>query len=327
MLCRIFSYPSTTANMNLNPLTTLRRTPLLLVTVLMTLFPQAGRSITGYVNVSLQSGRYHALANPLWHATNELSAVVSLPGTATGSRFLLWSGTAFQQPFPEWMTDHWSFSQPFPVGTGAVFYATADCTITLEGEVMTGWLTNCYPAGYALRSSQVPQAGTLDDLGLTGALSPGDGVLLWNVTTQRWSAFQFCGAANGWIPAVPSIAVAESFFIVSANGGEWVWHFSVEAASEASRIPALDVTLLPDDPAERANMLEAIRPATQSLNTAEGQHNPPQRIDGSEPLGYVIFANRFGPLDAPVTRANGVPCEGAHFVAALQFSPDGTVWA
>lgn len=102
---------------------------------------------------------------------------------------------------------------------------TANLTCTFVGEVPQGDLSNPLPQGFSIKASQVPQAGPVNTLGLTGV--NGDTIYEWNATTQSYVAAQFDDIDNTWLPAVPNIDVGEAFFLRKAAAGTWNRTFSV----------------------------------------------------------------------------------------------------
>jgi len=102
---------------------------------------------------------------------------------------------------------------------------TSPVTITFVGEVPQGTLNTTLVAGLQIVSSQVPQAGTAKDLGLTGAA--GDQIYQWNVTSQKYTSSTFDDLANDWIPALTSLDVGDAFFLKKVAAGTWTRTFNV----------------------------------------------------------------------------------------------------
>lgn len=90
---------------------------------------------------------------------------------------------------------------------------------------MQGDLSNPIPAGFAIKSSMVPQAGLVStDLGLAG-LADFDTLYQWDVGTQGYVSSTY--AFGAWSPAEPTIAVGEAFFLQSSAAHSWDRTFSV----------------------------------------------------------------------------------------------------
>jgi hypothetical protein len=90
------------------------------------------------------------------------------------------------------------------------------------GDVMQGSLTNPVPAGYSIRGSQVPQTGTVTQLGLT-QLSDFDNLYKWNGNGYVIYTYVF----GSWDPSEPVLNIGESVFISAASSVQWTRSFSV----------------------------------------------------------------------------------------------------
>lgn len=303
----------------------------------------------GYVTVPTTANKYQAYANPLGavsnvfgvSAPNLLSRVLNLPETASPSRLLLWTGTNYDTNSPSWtFPAGWSPDEMFPPGQGGMLRLPLSTSITVGGEILTGILTNAFPPGYALRSSIVPQSGTVDLLGLSATLQPGDGVLRWDVSAQRWNAFLYRGDLGNWNPSVPSLNVAESCFIVSSNGGLWIRSFSAIESTILGSSEGLPTERRGTSPnsghkvnpsaknsiATEKKSESALRHATPEIWSAAGSKVANVKSSATGGSGYVIFANCFGPLRAPISDAFGRPLGGTGYQAAIQCSSDGIHW-
>jgi len=178
----------------------------------------------GYVNVTVQgsgSGKFTMIANPLDSGSNTLANVI--PTAPDGTTFYAWTGSGFTvatYAFGSWDTPNLSLAP----GQGGFINTGAPFTNTFVGNVMTGNLSNPFSAGYSLVSSQVPQADTVDNLGLTPALSDGDTVYKWNFANQAYDIYTW--AFGSWSPSVPSLAIGESTFLNTAAAGNWVRTFN-----------------------------------------------------------------------------------------------------
>jgi hypothetical protein len=161
------------------------------------------------------------IANPLNSADNN-SLVSMLPTPPENTTIYLFRSGGFQiigYSLGEWESDT-------SIAPGEGFFVELDPTtasnptvLTFVGEVPQGTLNNTVPAGFSIRSSQVPQAGLLQtDLELT----PGedDTVYQFNVGTQSYVINGF--SLGEWDPAELTVGVGESFWYENRNT-EFTW--------------------------------------------------------------------------------------------------------
>ena len=92
-------------------------------------------------------------------------------------------------------------------------------TITFIGEVPQGALSNPLPMGLSIRSSQVPQAGTAEELGLVGG--SGDSIFQWNTANQNYDVSTFDDLDNAWLPPLGTLEVGDAFFLSKQSAGSW----------------------------------------------------------------------------------------------------------
>lgn len=190
-------------------------------------------NVVGYVNtVIVGDAKYTAVANPLDAEANTLGALLgSLPN---GSQVLKYNPA---------LSDYESYGK-VAFGTGwtgggeAVSLApgegvliltpagSANVTNTFVGEVMQGSaLTVNLPAGYKMIGNMVPDSGLVSDLGLVPP--NGSQLLKWDIGLQDFVGFGKVAFGSGWTPSVPSIGVAEAFFVNAAEAYDWVRDFNV----------------------------------------------------------------------------------------------------
>jgi len=103
-------------------------------------------------------------------------------------------------------------------------------TVTFVGEVpqsqnSTTPLSHAIPAGLSIQSSEVPQSGTADTLGLVGKAD--DTIYQFDPTAQNYKIYTFDGDLNAWAPALAPLKVGEAFFYKSTTGGTWSRQFQV----------------------------------------------------------------------------------------------------
>lgn len=182
-------------------------------------------NVVGYVNVPVEGGgtlgKYTMIANPLNTTNNTIGAL--LPNVPFTAQLYKYTGAGFDIAtfLGVWDNPNYTLNP----GEGAIMLSTEPFTNTFVGEVMQGNLTNNFPAGFSIRASMVPQAGTLTALGFDGsALGIGDNVYQWNATAQSYDIFTYLGI---WTPSEPTLKVGESIWFNTAAPGKWVRSFTV----------------------------------------------------------------------------------------------------
>lgn len=96
---------------------------------------------------------------------------------------------------------------------------------TFVGEVPQGDLKNPLPKGLSIRSSQVPQAGTAEELGFAGGA--GDSIFQWDAATQRYRTSTFDDLDNAWLPPLSRLEIGDAFFLSKQQAGSWDRKFSI----------------------------------------------------------------------------------------------------
>lgn len=186
-------------------------------------------NIVGYVNKVFTGGtpaKFTPVGNPLKATNNTINALINGPQVPFGANFFQWNGSGYNTA--TFLGDQWDNNYTLNPGDGGFVLTDATFTNTFVGEVVLS-STNSFSTGYSFKTSVVPQAGDLDTLGLGPALGFGDNVLLWNFGSQSFVTYTFLGGGpGGWDPILPVVAVAESFFINSTAGGNWIRHFTVQ---------------------------------------------------------------------------------------------------
>jgi hypothetical protein len=190
----------------------------------------------GYVNVTLVGGgKYTAVANPLNTTNNTLLGLLSaLPNTSQvlkydpsisdyhtygklGANFTGGGNTVTLDP-----------------GEGCLILtplASSDITITFVGDVLQATtdptkMTNAMSTGYQLVANVIPDSGPVNTLEMTNVPS-GSQILKWDTSIQDFRTFGKLGTGPTWTPSVPSINVAESFFVNATGPFNWVRTFVV----------------------------------------------------------------------------------------------------
>jgi hypothetical protein len=100
-------------------------------------------------------------------------------------------------------------------------------TVTFVGEVAQGTLVNTPANAFSLRSSKVPQTGTVGALGLVPGL--GDVIFRFDSAIQNYLSYTFDDIDGVWVSGSPvdpangpSVDVAEGFFYQN-NAGTATW--------------------------------------------------------------------------------------------------------
>jgi len=187
----------------------------------------------GYVNTPLIKG-YNLISNPLDNKAangNQIKSLfASLPG---GSQVFRFTGTGFQLAEINPITGEVEGPAATAVvepGDGVFVFipndAPANVTVTFVGEVKTGSLSTPIPAGYSIKSSQVPQAGAATGvLGFPAA--DNDQIFRFNESTQKYETFGFT-TLLGWDPSDPTIEVGEAFFVNNLGAAKnWTRTFNI----------------------------------------------------------------------------------------------------
>lgn len=182
-------------------------------------FAQAVYSVNavGYVNIAAPAG-FSMIANPLDNKTgNNLNNL--LTNVALGTTIYKFDGVSGFSSSVFFGT--WSPDMTLVPGEGAFINLDAATTLTFVGEVMQGNLSNPIPAGFSIRSSQVPQSVELGSIGFPADL--GDTVYFFRGGAYVSAVWFGPPAFNP--PAIP--AVGESFFVNKSTAGSWTRVFSV----------------------------------------------------------------------------------------------------
>jgi len=183
----------------------------------------------GYVNKTIKPGKLALLSNPLIAADNSIAALFK--GAPAGTQVYKYNGADFDIATMDEVD--LVFTPPanakLTVNPGeGVFVrntSTADYQITFVGEVSQGNLSIDLPQGLSIRSSQVPQAGAVDALGLVG--KPNDQLYKFDSDTANYSNFSFDEIDLKWTPSVPTIDVGEAVFLRKVAADKWTRTFSV----------------------------------------------------------------------------------------------------
>lgn len=179
----------------------------------------------GYINLTLPTG-FSLIANQLNSTNNTIGSLLTgLPNFSNFYKFV--PGTGFDIAtlvFGAWDKPGLTLNP----GEGGFVNLGSPGALTFVGEVPQGSLTNAAPAGFSIRSSMVPQSGSIDALGLTPLLSNFDNVYKWNGNGYDIYTLVFGSwSVNGSAGSAPTVAVGEAVFLNLNNPISWVRSFSV----------------------------------------------------------------------------------------------------
>lgn len=179
----------------------------------------------GYINVTAPKG-FSMIANQLDAGAGNNTVGKLFAGVPDGTTLYKYTGTGYViNGYSEVLGDWDDPAMTLVPGEGAWINnpTQAAITITFVGEVKQGALVNSIPAGFAIRSSIVPQSGQLDTvLGFPAA--EGDTVYFYRNGSYQISAYS--DALGEWdTPPVP--AVGESFWTKVSAAKDWNRQFSV----------------------------------------------------------------------------------------------------
>jgi hypothetical protein len=178
------------------------------------LFAQTtSKNIVGYVNKTVPKGKLALIANPLNNGGNKVSDVIKISSDLTLYHFGAngWSASLA-------LGGDWLEGGDVVVAPGGGFFASntgdADVKITFVGEVAVGAEVSI-PAGLSVRSSALPQAGTLEALEY-----PVGDETIYTFGANGYSASLALGGA--WLEGAPTVGVADAFFVVN-DGAAKTW--------------------------------------------------------------------------------------------------------
>ena len=190
----------------------------------------------GYVNVPLVGNGFTLVANQFTASSYAISNVI--PSAPLGATVFVFVGGTYQSTVFDEFTSAWDKpNTQLPLGSGFFINNPQPATtLTMVGEVPQGTLNNSISSGFSIRSSIVPQAGTVGALGLVPGL--GDVVFKFDSATQGYLQATFDEFGGGWVANTsgfvvdnangPSVAVGEAVFYNSiANTATWNRTFNV----------------------------------------------------------------------------------------------------
>lgn len=166
-------------------------------------------NVVGYINVEAPPG-FSIIANQLDNGSgNQLGDI--LPTVPDGTTIYKFTGTAYESSTYDELDEAWSNPALVLAPGEAAFIRNLTANpiaLTFVGEVRQGNLSNPLPAGFSMKSSIVPQAGLVSELGLAGV--DGDTIYLFRDGAYVSSTYDELDEA--WSAPEPNIAVGEGFF-------------------------------------------------------------------------------------------------------------------
>lgn len=188
----------------------------------------------GYVNIPVVTG-FNLIANQFTASSYAISNVIpSAPPASTA--FVFVNNNYQTSDFDEFSLAWSNPNLQLPLGGGMFLKSPSAGTITIVGEVPQGTLNTTIPSGFSIRSSQVPQAGAVEDLGLV----PGntDTIFRFIPNIQNYAQYTVDEFSGDWVantggfpvdPAKgPTVGVGEAFWYNSSAGtATWSRTFTV----------------------------------------------------------------------------------------------------
>jgi hypothetical protein len=181
-------------------------------------------NVIGYATVTLAPG-YSMIANPFDSPNDYVSEMFKdWPNGTVLNKF---DTRFFKLAENEVRNGKWvNSSEQLAPGEGAMFFnPTSDYKAhSFVGEVVQGNLSIPIPGGFSIRSSLIPQHGSLDDLQFP--ISNGDVIHLYDRDQQKYVLYPY---ENGkWTSGVPVISVGESFWVAKTEPGNWTRHLAIK---------------------------------------------------------------------------------------------------
>ena len=181
-------------------------------------------NVLGYVSITLPPG-FSMIACPLEAPTNTVGKVFKdWPDGATLNKFdtQLFRLVENAVKFSQWTNP----SEKLMPGEGAIFFnPTSDYrSVCFTGEVLEKDLSLPIPSGFSMRSSPVPQPGSLVE-DLEFPIANGDVIHLFDRDKQQYVLHPY---ENGkWTAGTPMLSVGEAFWVAKAEPGTWTRNLCV----------------------------------------------------------------------------------------------------
>jgi hypothetical protein len=182
----------------------------------------------GYVNTTLVPG-FNLISNPLDNKSGNSVANVFGTQLPFGSTVYKYTGTGYITMLYDDLTGWPATATSTTVMPGEGMFVrvpgAANVTVTFVGDVMQGTLSNPVPAGFSIRSSQVPQEGTATALQFPEA--DGDTIYQYESTRAVPGYYTSLRDFGVWTPPLKTLKVGEAFFVRKAAAGNWTRTFNV----------------------------------------------------------------------------------------------------
>jgi len=183
----------------------------------------------GYVNTTLKP-KFNLISNPLRASNNSVGELFKnmQGGVPPNLQVYKFNGTAFTTATFD--SIDLAFDKTFDIMPGEGVFVnnptTTDKVLTFVGEVEQGNLVNPIPAGLSIRSSMVPQEGTVTVLGLPNGTTASDQIFQFNATTQAYTTASWDTIDGAW-DRVITLKVGEAVFLRRSAAASWNRTFNV----------------------------------------------------------------------------------------------------
>ena len=176
-------------------------------------------NVLGYVSITLPPG-FSMIANPLDAPADTVATVFKdWPDGTTLNRF---DAQLFRLVENAVRVGQWTKpSERLVPGEGAIFFnPTSDYrSVCFAGEVLTRNVSVPVASGFSIRSSPVPQPGSLIE-DLEFPVSNGDVIHVFDREKQQYVLYPY---ENGkWTSGTPTLRVGEAFWVAKAEASNWI---------------------------------------------------------------------------------------------------------
>jgi len=174
-------------------------------------------NVIGYVHLDLPPG-FSMIANPLDGACNSVGEIFK--GWPEGTTLYKFNSALAQLSENAIKSGQWlNPAERVLPGEGVIIFnpRTESKSVCFVGEVMQGELCMRIPSGFSVRSSLIPQPGSLEELGFP--LADGDVIHLFDRDQQRYVPHPY--QRGQWIAGSPRVGPGESFWVAKTEPGHW----------------------------------------------------------------------------------------------------------
>lgn len=180
-------------------------------------------NVIGYAAVTLAPG-FSMIANPFDGPSNCVAEMFK--GWPDGTTLNKFDTRFFRLAENEIKFEKWTNpTEELLPGEGAIFFnPTSDYKAhSFVGDVLQGNLSVPIPGGFSIRSSLLPQPGSLDDLDFP--VANGDVIHLFDRDRQKYVLYPY--EEGKWTAGVPVVSVGESFWVAKTEPGNWTRHLTI----------------------------------------------------------------------------------------------------